>query len=118
MRSLVAGFLLLLHLAPSLAVGLCASGLPGGPDEVDCPMSHPGSASPMQPPASGLMAMGAESRAHCCGAADLCMFSAPAILSGRSTLVVLPAAYQPPFACSTTSLARERAAPPSPPPNA
>ena len=117
MRSFLATFLLLLHLAPSLAVGLCASGLPGGPDEVDCPMSHPGAASRMLP-ASGLMAMAAESRAHCCGAADLCMFSAPAILSARSTLVVLPAAYQPPFAWSTPSLARERAAPPSPPPNA
>jgi hypothetical protein len=123
MRPLVASFLLFLQLAPSLAVGLCASGLAGGPEEVDCPMSHRGSASRGGPPAVTQLAapgltVDAQPRAHCCDATDLCMFSAPTILSARLRGPVLPLSYQVQLVWSTTALAREPTAPPSPPPNA
>lgn len=131
MRSLIATCLLLVQLGPAIALGLCVAGVPKGPAELDCPMSHPKAArrATMADPAvsadatsMGEMAVdvstvGAQRGLHCCGIDDLCMLSIPAMASPRSTLAVMGMPHRIMMSGPSSPFASERITPPSPPPN-
>lgn len=122
MRSFIAAFLISLHVAPTVAIGVCASGLADGAEAINCPMANPQVAAREQASAQAAPAdmalWQAEHAAHCCDIGDLCMFSSPAIQPAPSTVAVQAVASTAPVFSYTSSPTREATAPPSPPPNA
>jgi hypothetical protein len=122
MRSLLAAFLLLLQLGPTVALGLCIAGAPRESVERDCPMSQSavtrqGAAGVEKSRAADVLAVEASRGPYCCSVDDLCMLSTIAIISPRPALTVVEVPCCVTLSWSTTFLIREPTAPPSPPPN-